>query len=270
MTAQDEKTPVAEMTTEELVLEHASLVKRIAYHLITRLPPNVEVEDLIQAGMIGLLEAAGNYSSTGGANFSTFAGIRIRGAMLDEVRKLDWTPRSVHRRLRELTKAVSVIENDTGRDARDQDIAKAMQISLTDYHNLMQDAASSRMCSLDSLAADDPSFSHAMREASGGPLEALQESSFMQALVDEIDRLPEREKLVMSLYYDDELNLREIGEVLGVSESRVCQIHGQALIRLRARLTAWTGAQAVTERRAKTRDPRGALARKNTNQAKVK
>ena len=121
---------VAGRTVEQLVLEHASLVKRIAYHLIGRLPSTVDVEDLIQAGMIGLLEAAGHYSANGGANFSTFAGIRIRGAMLDEVRKLDWTPRSVHRRMREMSRAIAAIENREGRDARDHEIAGALSISL--------------------------------------------------------------------------------------------------------------------------------------------
>ena len=225
---------------ELLVVEHAALVKRIAYHLIARLPPTVDVEDLIQAGMIGLIEAAGNFSTTGGANFSTFAGIRIRGAMLDEVRKLDWTPRSVHRRMREMSRAISEIEHREGRDARDHEIAGALNLSAEDYHALLQDAASARVSSLDDLSEEQ----HAMvdRDTATGdePLSNLQEDGFRDQLAREIARLPEREQLVMSLYYDDELNLREIGEVLGVTESRVCQIHGQALARLRARLHDWT------------------------------
>jgi RNA polymerase sigma factor for flagellar operon FliA len=225
---------------EDLVLEHAALVKRIAYHLIARLPPTVDVEDLIQAGMIGLLEAAGNFSTTGGANFSTFAGIRIRGAMLDEVRKLDWTPRSVHRRMREMSRAIAQIEHREGRDARDHEIAAALGLSGEDYHALLQDAASARLSSLDDLNEEQHAVVDRENAIEDEPLANLQDEGFRDQLAREIARLPEREQLVMSLYYDDELNLREIGEVLGVTESRVCQIHGQALARLRSRLHDWT------------------------------
>jgi RNA polymerase sigma factor for flagellar operon FliA len=227
---------------EELVVEHAGLVKRIAYHLIGRLPSSVDVEDLIQAGMIGLLEAARNYSTTGGANFSTFAGIRIRGAMLDEVRKLDWTPRSVHRRMREMSRAISQIEHREGRDARDHEIAASLHVSLEEYHALLQDAASARVSSLEDLNEDEHAVLDRQAGADDEPYGNVHDATFMQQLAGEIAHLPEREKLVMSLYYDDELNLREIGEVLGVTESRVCQIHGQALARLRARLHDWTSA----------------------------
>jgi len=224
---------------DERVLENAELVKRIAYHLVSRLPPSVDVEDLIQAGMIGLLEAATSYSPDGGANFRTYAGIRIRGAMLDEIRRLDWTPRSVHRKVRELSAAMSLIENRTGRDARDSDIATELGISLHEYHKTLRDAASARLCSFDQISSEDGAHDPP-RNPDPDPLQTLEQSDFINSLAEEIDRLPEREKLVMSLYYDDELNLREIGEILEVSESRICQIHGQALIRLRSRLTEWT------------------------------
>jgi RNA polymerase sigma factor FliA len=227
---------------EDLVIEHAALVKRIAYHLIGRLPASVDVEDLIQAGMIGLLEAARNYSTNGGANFSTFAGIRIRGAMLDEVRKLDWTPRSVHRRMREMSRAIADIEHREGRDARDTEIAISLGISLDEYHALLQDAASARLSSLEELNEDEHAVLDPQATPMDEPFTQLHDGAFMQELAEEIGRLPEREQLVMSLYYDEELNLREIGEVLGVTESRVCQIHGQALARLRARLHDWTAA----------------------------
>lgn len=236
-------------TPDELVIEHASLVKRIAYHLIGRLPPSVEVEDLIQAGMIGLLEAARNYSSSGGANFTTFAGIRIRGAMLDEVRKADWAPRSVWRQLRDMSRIVAEIENATGRDANDREVAQGMGISLDDYYRLLRDAACAKVVSYDSMATDDPGMAQALLEDDDEPLQQLQEASFVSALAQQIDGLPERERLVMALYYDDELNLREIGEVLGVTESRVCQIHGQALVRLRSRLGEWVGDDTDGDRR---------------------
>ncbi|MEM9385986.1 MAG: RNA polymerase sigma factor FliA [Pseudomonadota bacterium] len=230
--------PVA-LSGDALVLQHASLVKRIAYHLLGRLPPTVDVEDLIQAGMIGLLEAARNYSSEGGANFTTFAGIRIRGAMLDEVRKVDWAPRPLWRQLRQMSRVISEMEHEQGRDVSDREVADRMEIPLDDYHRLLRDAACARVASLDSMINDDPPLAQAILEDHDGPLQHLQESTFVAVLTQEIERLPERERLVMALYYDDELNLREIGEVLGVTESRVSQIHKQAKVRLRTRLTEW-------------------------------
>jgi RNA polymerase sigma factor FliA len=233
--------PVDQIPQGELVLRHADLVKRIAYHLVSRMPPNVEVDDLIQAGMMGLLDAAKHYSSTKGANFETYAGIRIRGAMLDEVRKSDWTPRSVHRSMRAMADVVRKLENEQGHDAKPTDIAAKLGVSIEEYHKLVHDAASCRLFSFDQMGSseDDSSPSDHARDERPGPFEDIEQEGFRDALAAAIDGLPEREKMVLSLYYDDELNLREIGEVLEVSESRVCQIHGQALVRLRARLTEW-------------------------------
>jgi len=224
---------------EELVNQHAPLVKRIAYHLMNRLPPNVQADDLIQAGMIGLLEASRNYDPSQGASFETYAGIRIRGAMLDEIRRSDWTPRSVHRKARVVAEAMRTIENEYGRDARDVEVAEELGMNLKEYHAILQDASGCRIFSLDELAA----VGDVMRGQAGGvhagPFEGLQKDAFKEALAKEIAGLPEREQLVMALYYDEELNLREIGQVLGVSESRVCQIHSQAALRLRSRLEEW-------------------------------
>jgi len=233
-----------DLPQEELVLRHADLVKRIAYHLVSRMPPSVEVDDLIQAGMIGLLDAARHYTPSKGANFETYAGIRIRGAMLDEVRKSDWTPRSVHRSVREMAEVVRRIENETGHDARPGDVAEALGVSLDDYHKRVLDAASCRLFSFDSLGGpEDESPADVTPDNRPGPLDHLTEADFRRALATAIGGLPEREQLVLAMYYDEELNLREIGEVLEVSESRVCQIHGQALIRLRARLDEWLAAE---------------------------
>jgi len=224
---------------EELVNQHAPLVKRIAYHLMNRLPPNVQADDLIQAGMIGLLEASRNYDPSQGASFETYAGIRIRGAMLDEIRRSDWTPRSVHRKARVVAEAMRTIENEYGRDARDVEVAEELGMTLKEYHAILQDASGCRIFSLDELAA----VGDVMRGQAGGvhagPFDGLQKDAFKEALAKEIAGLPERERLVMALYYDEELNLREIGQVLGVSESRVCQIHSQAALRLRSRLEEW-------------------------------
>jgi RNA polymerase sigma factor for flagellar operon FliA len=219
--------------SDELVLRHAVLVKRIAYHLAGRLPPSVDVDDLIQAGMLGLLEAAAHYSADRGASFETFAGIRIRGAMIDALRKLDWAPRSVHRRAREVAAAIREIEALSGEEAKDTQIAGRMGISLQEYHRIVQDAASCRLASL-----DDEVVGGAISDGIDPFRDAVDED-FRAALAAAINELPERERLVMSLYYSEELNLKEIGAILKVTESRVCQLHGQALTRLKARLAGW-------------------------------
>lgn len=224
---------------DALVMRHAELVKRIAYHLAGRLPASVEVADLIQAGMLGLLEAASNYTADRGASFETYAGIRIRGAMLDALRKLDWAPRSVHRKARAAAAAVRELEAEFGREARDNEIAQKMGVSLDDYHRIAQDAASCRITSLDSSDEDDDSPLGRVKDDGADPFADVSDSGFRSALAQAIQGLPERERLVMSLYYDDELNLKEIGAVLKVTESRVCQLHGQALVRLKARLADW-------------------------------
>jgi len=227
-------------SADELVKTHAPLVRRIAYHLMGRLPPSVDVGDLIQSGMIGLLEAARNYATDRSASFETYAGIRIRGAMLDELRRTDWTPRSVHRKAREVAEVVRQIEVETGADADDMEVMKRLGLSADEYHQVLADAASSRLLSL--TAPDDGDGSPAMDVADASsltPAEDIEQAGMRQALIDAITTLPEREQLVMSLYYEQELNLKEIGAVLGVTESRVCQIHGQAIIRLRARMTDW-------------------------------
>lgn len=220
---------------DELVRTHSDLVKRIAYHLCARLPSTVEVDDLIQAGMIGLLEAAAQFQDGKGATFETYAGIRIRGAMLDSLRALDWAPRSVHRRARELAQVIQEIERETGAEAGPADIAARLGISLDEYHHIVQDAASCHLSSLEDMEGTDPGDDRL------DPLRAVTDADFKIALAEAIDGLPEREKLIMSLYYQDELNLKEIGKVLGVTESRVSQLHGQAVSRLKARLAGWRG-----------------------------
>ncbi len=226
-------------SADALVEEHADLVKRIAAHLMGRLPSTVEMDDLVQVGLMALLAAARQYSPDKGANFATYAGIRVRGAMLDEVRSMEWTPRSVHRNQRRLTQAMREVENSKGSEAQAEEIAAAMDVSVDQYHKMVADSATGKMFSLDQMSeAGDP-----RAEIEGGlgedPVEALEDDEMRQALAEQISQLPEREAMVMALYYDEELNLKEIGKVLGVSESRVCQIHGQALIRLRARLQEW-------------------------------
>jgi RNA polymerase sigma factor FliA len=236
--------PTDALDRNRLVDRHVPLVKRIAYHLLGRMPAGVQVEDLIQAGVIGLLEAAQHYDATQGASFETYAGIRIRGAMLDEVRRSDWTPRSVHRNARRVTEAVRAVEHRTGREAQAQDVAEELGVEMDEYHRMVSDAVSCRVLSFEDVFEPDSEGEDLLPGDEPNPLETLQADDFRSALAREVAALPERERLVMSLYYDDELNLREIGEVLGVSESRVCQLHGQALTRLRARMTDWTDRRA--------------------------
>ena len=225
--------------TDAMVMRHAELVKRIAYHLAGRLPASVEVSDLIQAGMLGLLEAAANYTADRGASFETYAGIRIRGAMLDALRKLDWAPRSVHRKSRAAAAAMREVESEFGREARDTEVAERMGVSLDEYHKITHDAASCRVASLDETTGEDDSLMGRVEDENADPFQDATEDGFRAALAGAIRELPERERLVMSMYYDDELNLKEIGAVLKVTESRVCQLHGQALVRLKARLVDW-------------------------------
>lgn len=221
------------------VLQHVALVKRIAYHLMNKLPETVLVDDLIQAGMLGLLEASKNFDSTQGASFDTYAGIRIRGAMLDEVRRLDWTPRSVHKKARMVAEAIRAIENKTGRDAKSLEVAEYLGITIDDYNQILQDTMSSRTFSVEELAQTGDQFLDECSNSDADPVDSLSKDSFQKALADAILKLPERERLIVSLYYDEELNLREIGEVLGISESRVSQISSQAMLRLRSRLAEW-------------------------------
>lgn len=223
----------------ELVEQHASLVKRIAYHLIARLPASVDVEDLIQAGMIGLLDASHNFNASQGASFETYAGIRIRGAMLDEIRRNDWAPRSVHKKAREISETMQLVEQRLGRNASDAEVAAEMGIDINEYHQQLQDSTGHQLFSLDEFTDNDQTQAHPISDTPDSPELTVQDDDFQLALAQAIDTLPDRERLLMSLYYNDELNLKEIGEVLGVSESRVSQIHSQTVLRLRSKLRDW-------------------------------
>ena len=226
--------PIAESTmAEHLIEEHSGLVNKIAYHLAARLPASVVVDDLIQVGMIGLLDASQQYDASQGAAFTTYATIRIRGAMLDELRRNDWAPKSVHKKHRDLMKVVSRLETKTGREARPSDVAAEMDISLDEYFDLIQEANSCRILSFVDLGADDDSLRDTSNVSPLNPVEKVQKQQFREQLVSAINILPKREKLIVSLYYDEELNLREIGDVMDISESRVSQLLGQAHLRMR-------------------------------------
>ncbi|MEO1767592.1 RNA polymerase sigma factor FliA [Thiobacter aerophilum] len=229
------------MKKEEYVEKFAPLVKRIAYHLMTRLPASVQVDDLIQAGLIGLLDAANHYDGTQGAQFETYAVQRIRGAMLDELRHADWLPRTVRKNLRQIEAAISKLEQSLGRPPTESELAQELNVSLADYQQMLLDARGHQLVYYedlqDSEGADFLERHHATD--ADNPLRILEDQGFRQMLVEAIKSLPERERQMMAMYYEQDLNLREIGEVLGVTESRVCQLHTQAVARLRAKLREW-------------------------------
>lgn len=215
----------------DLLEQYLPLVRRQALNLQTRLPASVELDDLIQAGTIGLLDALSRYDSGQGASFATFATLRIRGAMLDELRSRDWVPRSVRRNTRLLDETLRQLEQRLGRPAEEREIAAAMGLDLADYRRLLLESNGSQLVAIDELGEDEIDAMGVGHHAS--PFTELAEGRDQEQLVKAIEMLPDREKLVLGLYYQEDLNLKEIGAVLGVSESRVCQLHSQAVARLR-------------------------------------
>ena len=217
-------------STDHLVNQHLPLVKRLASQLAVKLPSHIEIEDLIQVGLIGLLKAVEDYQSDSGAVFSTYATIRIRGAMLDELRGRDWLPRSVQRDLGRVAAAIEKVEQRVGRPASEKEIADELDMNLEDYRVLAGELACARISQLDEAE---------LPPGDDEPAEQVAEETRRTALANAITTLPEKESLMLSLYYSDGLNLKEIGLVLGVSESRVSQIHGQAVARLKSKLSDW-------------------------------
>ncbi len=222
----------------QCVVQFAPLVKRLAYYMMASLPPSVEIDDVIQSGMLGLLDAAKRFKDTYGAQFETYAVQRIRGAMLDGLRQSDWLPRGLRKSLRQVEGMISKLEQKNGRPPTEAELATALGVSLADYQQLLQDARGYQLVSSEDLQGhgEESYIDHYYSDERPDPLQALLDEDQRKKLVSAIDELPDREKKVMGLYYEQELNLREIGDVLGVSESRVCQLHTQAIARLRSRL----------------------------------
>ncbi|MDR3427431.1 MULTISPECIES: RNA polymerase sigma factor FliA [Silvimonas] len=227
---------------DERVTRHAPLVKRIAYHLVSRLPASVDVEDLIQVGLIGLMEAARNFDPAAGVQFETFASQRIRGAMIDELRNADWASRQTRRNMREIETALSALEHKLGRAPSEGEVAKSMALPLDEYQHMLAEARGHQLVYYEDFEDEDDHSSYLDQftaDHKANPFTQIADAGFRQTLVDGIGKLPEREQLVMALYYDEELNLKEIGAVLGVTESRVSQLHSQAVARLRVHLKDW-------------------------------
>lgn len=231
-------TSAGQPTRDQLVQRFVPLVKRIAYHLMARLPANVQFEDLVQNGMLGLLDALDRYEEGFGAQFETYATQRVRGAMLDGLRETDWLPRQLRRDLRKIESMISQLEHAHGRVPSEKELADALGMSLADYQKTLGEARGHQLLYFEDLSGegDEDFLERHFSDDGANPLAQLEDKNLKEVLVKAIDRLPEREKLMMALYYEQELNLREIGEVMGVTESRVCQLHSQAIARLRSQV----------------------------------
>jgi RNA polymerase sigma factor FliA len=228
--------------TNALLKQHSPLVRRLAHQMIARLPANVELDDLIQTGMIGLHDAIGRFDAAQGVMFETFATQRIRGAMLDELRSGDWMSRGDRKQQRQIEAAIHKLEQQHGRAPAESEIAQAMGLSLTDYQSALTKVRGTQLVHLEDMSGadgDDSYLDRHVADESANPLALLNDHRMRQALVDAIKLLPEREQYVMSMYYEHDMNLKEIAAVLEVTESRVCQLHSQSIARLRTKLRAW-------------------------------
>jgi|LauGreDrversion4_2_1035121.scaffolds.fasta_scaffold48684_4 RNA polymerase sigma factor for flagellar operon FliA len=225
-----------DLSSKYLIEQHIPLVKHLARHFCSRLPPVVQLDDLIQAGMVGLIEAANHYQGEKGAAFATYASIRIKGSILDEIRRQDWVPRSVYRLSRQISAAVKQVENRLGREAKDHEIAEELGIPLEQYYDMLNESQASHLYGFDDVGMDDDHLNLLSGEHLSEPQNDVIAEDFQRFLAQMIHLLPKNEQLALSLYYEHELQLKEIGELIGVSESRVSQLLSQATHRIRARL----------------------------------
>lgn len=227
---------------DRLLLAYAPLVRYVADRLAINLPRNVDLDDLVGQGVIGLFDALEKFQPDRGVKFETYALARIRGAMIDGLRANDWVPRSVRRRARELEQAIAELEGKLGRSATDREIIEALGISAREYFRLLREVRAANVFSLDEVWNPDAAeenqlaFLEMISDGGPGPEHRLEEEELRRSLSEAVDRLPERERLVIALYYYEGLTLKEIGQVLGVSESRVSQLHTKSLLRLRGHL----------------------------------
>jgi RNA polymerase sigma factor FliA len=222
--------------------QYTPLVRRLAHQMIAKLPANVQIDDLIQVGMIGLHDAMSRFDAAQGVQFETFATQRIRGAMLDDLRSGDWMSRGDRKQQRQIEAAVHKLEQTHGRAPAESEIAKEMGLSLGDYQDVLTKVRGTQLVYLEDMTGDDGDqgfLDRHVADASSDPLAMLNDQRMREALVDAIKLLPEREQYVMSMYYEHDMNLKEIAAVLKVTESRVCQLHSQSIARLRSKLRAW-------------------------------
>ena len=235
-------TPKGQLDSNAMLKQYSPLVRRLAHQMIAKLPANVEIDDLIQVGMIGLSDALTRFDVAQGVQFETFATQRIRGAMLDELRGNDWMSRGDRRHQRTIEAAVHKLEEKLGRAPQESEIAAELGMKLADYQELLGKVRGTQLVYLEDMSGDDGDedfLDRHVADAEANPLARLSDRKMREALVAAIENLPEREQYVMSMYYEHDMNLKEIAAVLGVTESRVCQLHSQSIARLRARLREW-------------------------------
>ncbi len=235
-------TAKGQLDPNAMLKQYSPLVRRLAHQMIAKLPANVELDDLVQVGMIGLNDAMQRFDVGQGVQFETFATQRIRGAMLDELRGTDWMSRGGRRQQREIETAVHKLEQRMGRAPSESEIAKEMSISLTEYQEMLTKVRGTQLVHLEDMAGDeggDDFLDRHVADEEANPLAMLQDRRMREALVEAIKNLPEREQYVMSMYYEHDMNLKEIAAVLKVTESRVCQLHSQSIARLRVKLREW-------------------------------
>ena len=228
-----------------MLKQHGPLVRRLAHQMLAKLPASVTLDDLVQVGMIGLNDALTRFDAAQGVQFETFATQRIRGAMLDELRSIDWLSRSDRRQQRSIEAAVHRLENTLGRAPSETEIAAELGLSINAYHELLNRVRGTQLLYIEDLGGgsddggDDDYMDRHVVEEDADPMSRLMDRRMREAVVDAIKKLPEREQYVMGMYYEHDMNLKEIAAVLGVTESRVCQLHSQAVARLRSKLRDW-------------------------------
>lgn len=232
---------------DDLIREYSPLIKFIAQKIAVRLPSNIELDDLISAGVIGLMDAIDKYDPTRDNKFKTYAEFRIRGAILDELRSQDWVPRSIRDKAKLLDKTIVQLENEFGRMPTDEEVAKALNCSIDEFHDLVNQVRPVSLLPIDQATTFSNTDKKSIMDILEGsrlnnPFNQLNIKSIKEVVAVAIEELPERQRLVLSLYYFEDLNLKEIGQVLRVTESRVSQLHAQAVTRLRAKLAATIGA----------------------------
>ncbi len=223
-----------------MIRQYQPLVRRLAHHMMAKLPANVEVDDLIQVGLIGLSEALTRYEAAQGVQFETFATQRIRGAMLDELRGNDWMSRGSRKSQKDIEQALRRLEHKLGRTPLESEIAADLGLSLVDYQSLLGKVRGTQLVYLEDMARgsdeDDTFLDRHVGDSEADPMNMLRDQRLRQALVAAIKNLPEREQFIMSMYYEQDMNLKEIAAVLDVTESRICQLHSQSIARLRAKM----------------------------------
>lgn len=231
---------------DELILNYTPLIKYIASRLASRLPSHIAVDDLISCGIIGLIDAIDKYNPAKNVQFKTYAEFRIKGAMLDELRSLDWVPRSVRRKITDLESAYAKLEKEKGRPATDEEVSRELGINIEEFHKLLDETKSVTFIDIELLRQKSPdSFTSTLASSlqlnGSDPFSAINFSQIRSLVINAIAELPEKEKLTVSLYYFDELTMKEIGEVLGYTESRISQMHSKAMLRLRSKLKKHLG-----------------------------